>query len=351
MVGDNTLADLLRTLRARFVGRQGLLVPPPGGGRLVWIKAGASRDSVLLAVELARAVRERRKDVRLALTFDRDYPELLRPRVRGIAGLGLGYGPGDRPSALRRAFRRLTPLGIVLTEEAPSARLLDTLEQQRLPVLRAFGSPARADDRPTPPNGGSQASAPAGDLLTLVTEAQIDPAFRAALCPDGVLWWLQSEDPAYARQVIRRWCLSPLAKRGVLLVGAGRPSPVLGGLVPLSGWRRNPHPTGTVLGVDEARWLPAVAVSSEGIALDGPERFVQWQALAAGSSVSVRRPSPVGPLDVVATPEAVIARWEQEQREPLTRRARGDLGRKLFWSERRRAASAVVVLLDRIYAW
>jgi len=60
--------------RARLAARHGHLKKPAPRGKLAWIIAGDSADSVLLACGLAQALRERRLDLQLAVTVERPIP-------------------------------------------------------------------------------------------------------------------------------------------------------------------------------------------------------------------------------------------------------------------------------------
>ncbi|HET9122721.1 MAG TPA: glycosyltransferase N-terminal domain-containing protein [Acidiferrobacteraceae bacterium] len=330
----------LRQWFRRWAGRRGRLLSPAGTGRLLWIRADASRDSVLLGVELARALRERRQDVRIALTFQEDHPELLRERLRGLERVGVGYGPADDARAVRRVLHRLAPSGVVIAGGGVPQRLVHALKTRSLPVLTVNTAGASAQSP----------AAPEPDLLTLVTPAQIDTTLRSALCPDGLLWWVQTDDAGWARACQDAWRASALAEAGVLLIGSGRRAPALAGLPGLSEWTREAQPLGSVHGVDEVRWLPAVAASSAGVVLDRPERFVRWQVLAGGAAACTRS-APDAILETVGDAAGVVARWRAESGDALLRRSRGDAGRRAFWSERRNAAAHVALLLDEIYRW
>ena len=95
-------------------------------GKVVWIIAGAERDSVRLAVELLRAIRARRLDIRLVLTFEHDYPELLA-LLDDCDKTGWGYAPCDHPKAIARVMARFEPFGVILVGTRPRPNLLAAL--------------------------------------------------------------------------------------------------------------------------------------------------------------------------------------------------------------------------------
>src|SRR5688572_19982607 len=88
------VCDRLRGRRAQANARWGRLARPAHAGKSVWICAGASRGSVRLGVELARAIVAKRPDVAVTLTFESEHPELLAPLGRR-ARISFDYGPAD----------------------------------------------------------------------------------------------------------------------------------------------------------------------------------------------------------------------------------------------------------------
>ncbi|AOU98022.1 hypothetical protein BI364_08660 [Acidihalobacter yilgarnensis] len=364
--------DRRNGLRAAALARGGHLRAPHGEGKVVWIKAGGSPDSVRLACELLGALRERRLDIRLALTFEQDYEDIIEPRVRGLRKIGLGYGPSDRPAAVRRVLKRLNPIGLVLVDTAPHPNLLRASAAMKTHVI-AFNTP------PTPvmveaaypldeqqatawrSSGKTECLADAADPLALFAEAQIDTTLRslAAVGRDELhLWWWHDDCGDTQAETIAQWRQSPLAHQGVLFV-SGRPASAARAHADLSigDWDRGALPPGHVIWVDDPRWFGAIASAATGGYLETHVRATLWQALAGGcpltpgAATRALRPSlPISPQTPSAQ-SAIWADWQALMAEPLAARRRGDAGRRYFWEERRRVQGVIDAFLQRIFDW
>ncbi len=367
------LRDRLRGEHARANARWGYLRAPAARGKLVWIKAGATRSSVRTAVELLRAIREKRLDVRLVLTFEQDYPDLLEERVRGLAKVGLGYGPGDAPAAVRRVLQRLDPFAIIWVDQAPGRRLLRAAQGRGLHTV-AYGTPPLRTGRveaayPLDPaeaqawadSRTADYVAPHADPLAQLVEAQVEPTF-GSLVRGGAecsLAWMHLADPRGLAAVRRAWAAWPGRQDAILFISAGSgmdTTEVAAGELRISQWRRLPMAPGALVLVDEPRWSPALAVSSDAIHLAAPDRFMLWQALAGGVPVSVGDAAalPTPPPDeavVEPDPARFFALWSHYLRNPMVARRKGDCGRRRFWEERRRSAEVVGEFLQRVYDW
>lgn len=358
------LRDRLRGNRSRANARLGFLSPPAGSGRLVWIKSAGTRASVLMGAELVRAIREKRLDVRLALTFETEHRRLIAARVNGLRKVGVGYGPSARPAALRRVLRRFNPLGVVLIGPVhpsawqqfaghrlmavdcwPQADLVTTLTDiAALPSCRAQAAAWQGHARQVFPNAA---------LMSLLVEAQVDPNFKTLVGGGRALdiWWLHAED---ADAHIAAWRTSALARDGVLFV-SGAP---IADSVTLSTWERTAISAGSIVAVDEPHWLPAIAASASAIHLVAPSPLEFWQALAGGNVVSYDIDDPamlVNELDYPPprrlTGDELTAAWQGYRDEPLRARREADSLRRLFWAERRRAQAAAETVLQEIYTW
>lgn len=375
------LQDRWRGENARANGRWGLLRPPAGSGKVIWVKAGASAESVLLAAEITRATREKRLDVRLALTFERDHPSAWESRLRGLQKIGVGFGPCDLPRVVRRVLRRFMPLGVISVDTAPAPHLSSSLASQRIHHVVVAADPPATPlpiESVYPANNGQmqawQSQSQVGtvsagaDLLTLLAEAQVDPNFKTAIgAAERGVWWMHGLEAAEAEALARAWRASDLGARDLLFVSAAEPmqaaalTSVLtrhGAVLSLSAWTRAPIAPGTVVVVDEARWLPAVAVSSNAIHLMRSDRLAFWQALTGGCPLSLAQQGPLAYLNEPAPALLVtddIARvlheWQAHANAPIAARKQGDELRRLFWQERRRAAEVAEGFLQRVYDW
>lgn len=356
-------------LRASALARKGYLRPPQGEGKVVWIKAGRSRDSVRLACELLGALRERRLDIRIALTFEHDYADIIEPRVKGLRKIGLGYGPSDRPVAVRRVMSRLNPLGLILVDTVPHANLLRAAQAAGSHVIAFNTAPAPVALEAAYPRDAAQAEAwrtggrsvalaEAADPLALFAEAQVDTTLRslAGAGREGLnLWWWHDDAGATIADAIARWRDAALAQTGMLFVSGHVEPGVASEALSIRAWDRAPLPAGQVVVVDDPRWYAAVASAAAGGYLDTHERATLWQALAGGCALltggATRALCPALPLAAAETTDAVWQDWATLQDEPANARRRGDAGRRFFWEERRRVQGAIDDFLTRVFNW
>lgn len=368
------LRDRLRGDHARANARWGYLRPPQGRGKLVWVKAGATRSSVRVAVELLRAIRERRLDVRLVLTFERDYPDLLEERVEGLRKTGLGYGPSDAPRAVRRTFERMQPFALICVDHGAGPNTLREAQRRGVHTVAYLTEPGSETVEAAYPLDRDQARrwerteraghvAPAADPLAQLVESQVEPTFRALVRGEAepALAWAHVDDERMLGALREAWRASASGKESILFASSDRPAVLTS--VPqdatvrrLSEWDRQPIAAGTLVIVDEPRWSPALAVSSDAIYIAGSDRFMRWQALAGGMPVCFSkadyRPSEAPealPADV--SPAEFLALWSAYLADPMRARRLGDAGRRRFWEERRRSADVVEDLLQRVYDW
>jgi hypothetical protein len=360
--------DRRRGERAKANARRGFLLPPRGEGKVVWFKAGGSRESVLLACELLGALRERRIDVRLALTFEHDYADVIEPRVRGLRKIGLGYGPGDRPAAVGNVMRRLNPFGLVLVDTQPYPNLLSGAARAGTHLV-AFNTPAAdtgveaaypcdaSQAKAWRDGGTAQYVAEPADPLALFVEAQADTTLRslaAAGRGELKLWWWHGPVAA-AGDFVRRWRSSPLATGGVLFLSSDEGDASAVADLNISRWNREPLPEGSVVAVDDLRWTAAVASAIDAGHLQAAARRTAWQALAGNSAISFGANRTVAAADdenaTLTDADAVLREWQTLHSEPVEARRRGDAGRRRFWEERRRAQKVMDEFLQRAFDW
>jgi hypothetical protein len=352
------LGDRLAGRGARANARWGLLSPPAPGGRLVWIAAGAARDSVRLAVELARALREKRLDLRLAVTLEQEHGDLPRA-LENLPMTGWGYAPCDRPAAVRRALARLAPLGLIFAGQAPRPNLAAASRGVRHRLLVDAAAPSGETFERVYPAADDQApagndAAPAANLLTLVMPAQLEPNF-VALATGGAsrrLWWRHG-DADGLREFLPRF---RAAFAGDLLFVSGAAA-ANAAAVSLAAWNREPFAASAVVAVDAPRWLPAIAAACAGTHFEQRDDAALWQALAGGAAASAgpavalpgRALEPT--VERCAGTEAVLAAWRRLADSPAEARARRDAGRRTFWDQRRLAATVSDELLARVFDW
>ncbi|HUW98919.1 MAG TPA: hypothetical protein VMV40_08795 [Acidiferrobacter sp.] len=353
------IRDRIHKDYGRANARLGFLNPPNGSGRVIWIKADAQAVTNNLAGEIACAIRERRQDVRLIVTFEKEYPTVLA-KLKTLARTGYGFGPADRAAATARVLARLAPIGVIALGSALRPELAYVLEQAKIPCCvvhglppegagSCYGFPNTTDER-VAWHGRSQSDAA---LSSLLAEAQVEPVFfGVAGAHARALWWFADPDTETVQGLVEMWHRSPLARTDILFLGAASV-----GAMRLSAWDkdRRPLPVGAVVWVDDERFWPALAASCTAVHLVHPSERLLWAALAGGRVVSVRRIEDLAllrPAPIPERPDAdVWGYWEGLMANPAIARAVGDDLRRFFWGERRRAASVTETLLQRVYNW
>lgn len=358
------LRDRLHGHRARANARWGWLNRPNGTGKLIWVISGATYHSVRLGVELARAIVARRLDVSVTLTFEAEYPELTEPLERAQR-IGWGFGPADYVGSMNAVWRRLLPFGIVLAGVMPRRNLLRVTESARHALLVAppsgvAGRFERIYPQHAAPSVGPNC-APAVDLDTLLTQADVEPNFaslvNAGAC-DQQLWWLNGEDSFAAKRffaLFRGHLLNDvLFISGSAVAGISNES---GPVLRISTWQRTPIAAGTLVLVDDPQWIPALAACARGAHFDEPHADWLWQALSGGAAVStvgrvdVASPNALAAVSLAEDENEVIHAWARMRADPLQSRIAADASRRAFWTERRTAQDVVTELLDRVLRW
>ncbi|MBU2755074.1 hypothetical protein HFU84_09035 [Acidithiobacillus sp. CV18-2] len=357
---------------AQANARLGGLKLPGDRGPVLWLQGGSGHDDLRLGVELCRAISDKRRDLRMILTFEREDATLFPESTAGIERLGYGFGPCAHPRALATTLERLRPLRYLGLGRVPSPTLARLLGEKSTPAL-AIAAPPTGAVGLTPweavyPRSQRQyqqwesLARDVGlqepvDFLTLVTVAQVEPNFRNLILGsqgDALFWvtGLQARDwPTW----IAAWQNSPLRRRGLLFlegVGAAASLPVL------STWRREPVEVGSILRVDEARWHPALAAACDAVHLLAVGNMQLWQIFAGGRPLSQglglqwALPSTltVEPRQL-AQPAAVLQHWASVLAEPIAAREEADAYRRYFWQERRVAGERLPEFLQRVFDW
>ncbi|MEJ2645849.1 MAG: hypothetical protein P8180_13175 [Gammaproteobacteria bacterium] len=370
------LRDRLRGDHGRANARWGHMRAPGGTGKLVWLKTGAGEQSVHLGAELLAAIRHKRLDVRLVLTFEQDFPSLINEHLARLDKVGVGYGPCDAPRAVRRTLARLDPFAVIWVDGAPDRNLAKAANDDGRHTVAFAASPGLPPRRveaayPATPaqarawqhTGGADYIAPVAEFRTLLVEAQVEPTLRGLVGAgrDLCIWWLHGLHARALRAAAAQWRQCPLADNGVLfLSGEGGRAEAFGADLSVSAWQRTGLASGTVVAVDETRWLAAVAAAAHGQHLLGAGPEVLWQALAAGTATTVSstlggelagRMAAPPELPVADTIEAMLNHWEHWRDDPASARRLGDRCRRRFWDERRRAAEVLEELLQRVFDW
>lgn len=373
------LKDRWRGNAARANARWGYLKPPGDRGPLVWLRTGADRYSVAYGAGLLAAIRDHRLDVRLVQTFEAEHPDLLALHLRTVQRrAGAGFGPCSHPKALRRAVARLAPLGLLSIGRMPEPALAVAVAERggRLVVLAADPGhePVTPPVEAAYPATAAQAAlwadraayvAPPADPTSLLAPADAKPTLRQLVRRREPLrlWWYHGADAGQLGELGRAFRESELARDGVLFVSGSTPEALRNvddiSVVSLSSWERDPLPAGSMVGVDDFRWLATLGVSVDGthLAIIDPEAL--WVALTGAGSLSTAAPEDLRArlarsesADWITTAkraDAVLADWQRQVQ--ATAPHQGELNRRALWAERRQASVMIDELLSRIYGW
>ncbi|SEK21364.1 hypothetical protein SAMN05444515_101124 [Ectothiorhodospira marina] len=362
------LRDHLQRRSGRARARMGRLHAPEGKSPLIWLKTGDTQASVRLGAELMGAIRRKRLDARLVLTFEQEYRDQVLPRLRGMNRFGLGFGPCDRPRVVSRVLDRLKPQGLILVDIPPRRHLVEQATHQGVHLVAFNTPPTRAPVEAAYPRdemtaaqwreaGSAGTLAEPADPATLLVASQ-NQATLLSLVPDGMplFWW---HGPAREWPAMHEaWQASPLRESALLCVSV-EPSDALpaGEGLALTQWTRTSLTAGTLLWVDDPAWWPAVASAALGVHLQGAGRDLLWQVLAGSVSLSgddaLMADFPWLPemAREWREPGQVIAHWQAEAADPIGSRRRADVGRRHFWEERRRVQGVMDAFLQRVFDW
>ncbi|WP_348550417.1 hypothetical protein [Acidithiobacillus sp.] len=357
---------------AQANARLGGLKLPGDRGPVLWLQGAERSDDLRLGVELCRAISEKRRDLRMILTFEQEDPALFPEATAGIERLGYGFGPCAHPRALSTTLERLRPLRYLGLGRNPSPALAGLLRERKIPALAVAAAPSKGAEN-TPweavlPRSQAQYRSWQAlcdrpvlqepvDFLTLVTVAQVDPNFRNLILGSqgDALFWVTGLQAGDWSEWLAAWQASPLRVRGLLfLEGAGAPA----SLPRLSRWQRDLQPVGTVLQVDEARWYPALAAACDAVHLRAASTTQIWQIFAGGRPLS-RYPGqswdlPDTPATLPvewATPQEVLQHWQRILADPIAAREEADAYRRFFWQQRRLAGERLAEFLQRVFDW
>ena len=364
------LRDWLMGRSERILARWGRFRAPGGPGPLVWGYAPSCAQAATVA-ELVRGIRSVRVDVRAVVMAESGCGETIRPILADYPGTAAAPAIAGHPRAARSCIQRLEPSGLLAVGSLPPAGILKGVANEDVPVAAVGAEPPTTTPKylrfaHVVPVGEAQAArwSAAGvppeepvDLEALLVRTDVEPTMRAALIPgdDRRLLWTDGlpTAPEAREAFLSRWSTA----QRTLVVATPEP-PEVGGrpIVALSRWDayRRPVEPGTVVWMDEERWLPAVAASAFAAALWRGERHALWQALAAGVPALVgdkadEQLRDLGvPMDTGALTapdwETVEAQWGEWEGHPFAWRDQQGRARRTFWEVRQRAEQGMAVL-------
>ena len=314
-----------------------------------------------------RAIREKRLDIQLVLTVEREIPTLLEP-LGTMKKTAWGYAPSDHPRAVDRALSQLNPFAVIFCATSARPNLARSLAAVPHLIAVAADAPAQGPhfeyvypaSEAQARSWHQQSVAPLADMHSLLVEAQVDPNFRTLVNGSAArhLWWLHSHEFGQARAFARRFRLE--LPEDVLFL-SGLPAPTSTARSHdwklISRWQRSPLDNGDVMVVDDAKWLPAVAAAVTATHLEPPVSPILWQAMAGGGAVScddyaaLPKRALRDSLEEFSSHQALLRQWRGYRDNPILARGRADAARRQFWHERRLAAGVNAELLERVFEW
>lgn len=364
------LWDRLRGRPERVLGRWGWYRSPGGPGPLLWVYA-PDCTGARVGAEIVRGIRSVRVDVRAVITAAWGCAETLRPLLQEYRGTGAAPAVIDHQRAARRSAGRLGPNALLAVHRLPPPQFLKGVASAGVPLAAVNCEPPRRRPRGLrfdhiQPVGEAQAErwraagysphAPV-DLELFLARTDVEPNFKAALAPGAGrrLLWADGlpREPAERAAFLDRWA----GDDHVLIVGGEGPAEGHGRPVArLSEWdaERQPVAPGTLVWMDEERWLPAVTASAFAGVLVAPTRAVVWQALASGLPAVASGSAPDTLRDLGVDPEAATALagdweavselWARWQDEAFAWRDQQARTRRAYWQVRRRAEDAMALI-------
>lgn len=353
--------------KIRSLARWGFVNPPATTGKVLWIKAGYSQTSVQLATELLGAIRQKRIDIRIILTFEEDYQDIIEPRVTGLRKIGLGYGPAAHPWALKRFFQRINPFAVILVDTYPYAELLNYIALKQLfcigvglPAItehQVFEAlyPLTIEQQQTWQQVNYQGFlAEPADPSALFAESQIEPHFRS-LANQGrktelKIWlYIDEEEKQSIEELFQQWQQHPLAEESILCIFRKNiDKQKILKIIPISRWQRTPLKAKDIILVDDKKWLASIAASAHAIHCKSITHANWWQILAVGSMLSTEATS-VTAFPYYKDLSEVLTAWQVWQ--PFIARSSGDKARQLFWQQRRQVQTMLDEFLERVFEW
>ena len=358
------LRDRLQGHRQRARARWGAIHRPSSPGKLVWIAAGESRDSVRLAVELARALLARRLDISVTLTFERSYPDLLTA-LGASNRVACDFAPADYAGCMHSVWRRLLPFAVILAGVAPRSNMVRLCQACRHAMLVAPPeSVSGRYERIYPAHGTRHEGAniaPAADLgvLMLPSRAGSEIGRLADQAAGRGLYLWHGDDVAAAKRLFALF-------RGHLpndiMLASGPVCDSLAAAYPdetlrLGTWADSPLIPEKLVLVDDPQWLTTVAADAHAAHWALPQFEPLWQALAAGARVSCEpaalpeSPNARSVIERHGDENELIYDWLQLSRNCAWREAMNAASRDAYAAERDLAYNTVSELLDRMCAW
>lgn len=353
--------DRLQGRRGRARARWGKLERPSSPGKLLWIVSGASRESVRLGAEIARAILARRPDLSVTLTFEAEHPDLIAD-IEANPRIACSYAPADYAGSMHAVWRRLLPFGVILAGVLPRPNMIRLSEACRHALLVAPpGFALGRYERIYPGHRQiyeGRNVAPACDLEVLMLPPATDDAGLANIAAGRtVCLWHGSDDEAAKRiYALFRGHLpqSILLANGPVTAKLARYSTQT---IALSAWAEQPVPPDKLVLVDEPSALAGLMPNVMAVHFDQPDKTLMWLALAAGACLSapqiegIDAPSALQEFRQIADENTLIEYWRRFDADPGLRAQAAAAARQAYAAEHALAQRAFGDLLTRVSVW
>jgi hypothetical protein len=356
------LLDRLNGRRDRARSRWGAIGRPDAPGKLLWVAAADSRESVRLGVELVRTLAARRPDLSITLTFEARYPELLAP-IESNPRIVWSYAPADYVGSMQSVWRRLLPFGIILAGMTPRqnlVRLCSACHQALLvaPPGFAVGRYERIYPGHRQTFEGRNVAPPADlDVLMLPAACADDTRLSGMLAARTAYLW-HGADEAKAKRVFALF-------RGRLpqsvMLAAGPVVPSLRRYhtetVTLSEWPGQPVPPDKLVLIDSPGAFAGLRPGPIATHFDTPQHTLLWQSMAAGAAVSaactdwIEAPGARAATAIRDEENALIDAWRTLDGDASTKSDAAKRARDAYEGELVLAQRALADLVGRVAAW
>lgn len=373
---DNFFSVIASDIKDRFQGntiranaRWGMVSPPEGQSKLIWLRAGASHDSVLLAAGLLAAIRQKRQDVRLVLTYEEEYKNVIVAHLSGLNKIGFGYACADNANIESKMLSKLNPFAIIFCGTPAGEGIISAMEKN--PVTHVINFQAELSSHLNPElhfaSFRNKPNSESFEAMTLLMQAQVDKQLGALLCgeSDRPIFLLNGMDEFQMQSFIKDWnesslkddailCINPLTYRDdEIMCITDEVSNSSLDYIKLSEWNRQKPVDKEIIVLDEWRWFAAIAASAIAIHLTRTDSAQFWQSLASATAISIDEHCEL-PVDVslpVNEKTPIVSYWQKMLENTFKCRQLGDENRRLFWDYRRQAQHGIDTLLQRIFDW
>lgn len=356
------IRDRIRGQAGRARARWGKVQRPDSIGKLLWIVAGSTRESVRLGVELARAILVRRLDIGIALTYESEYPDILAT-IDSNPRIACSYAPADYAGSMHAVWHRLMPFGVILAGVLPRPNMIRLCEACKHALLVcppgfALGRYERIYPRHRQIYEGRNVAAPADMEVVMLPAPQADDARLATIAAGRTTCLLHGSDEAAAKRIYALF--RGHLPQGIMLASG----PVTTALarhstetIALSAWAEQPVPPDRLVLVENTSALAGVMPNVTAAHFAVTDKTLMWLALSAGACLSMPRiagidaPSAMPQLRQIEDENELVAHWRRLDEDADLRQSTAAQTHRAFATESALAQKSLSDLLARVGVW